>query len=398
MTNVRAPLAQTNQIRNNGSLRTLTITHREFIRDIYSGTTTPVINQYEVNPGIDEAFPWLSAIAARFETYKFTKLAFHFIPNVGATTNGAIALVPDYDAADDNSAATKQKLLGYDDSVRGPLWKTMTCTCKPRNLKMRTSFYNRIGALKPNLDIKMYDVCSLTTYLDGITSTAPLVVGELWVQYTIVLTTPQLEPVEPDYVIAQVDNVSALAPFAGMTVVEGELDVIPENPNVFQVREAGNWIVSLYGYLTGAPDPLTQFSPLNVLSGAAPGTIISDIIAGVSPTINAYVGQFLLEAAAGTNHTHPAKLQWNGLTDPLATIQDGFLVVQEANTGMVSSYKKILARKNKDKDDDEEKPKLEEFWSILKKHLPPDSLSEVGTTVAKLFSKSSGESHSESGI
>ena len=132
-TNVQAPASMGVMLTNGGALRTMTLSHREYVKPIVVSAPGPnQVTRYRIQPGDLQHFPWLSEIALRFESYKFLELSLEYIPDVGTDTQGSIAICPDYDAADDNSGASKGKLLAFEDSVRGPLWNTLTCRCTTR--------------------------------------------------------------------------------------------------------------------------------------------------------------------------------------------------------------------------------------------------------------------------
>ena len=186
----RAPAAQTQIITNRGTLRTLRLSHKEMVDDIEIPETSGVLQTFEVNPGLPSCFPWLSQIAQRFETYNFNSLSFHWVTAVPTSTAGTIAIIPDYDPADDNSLASKKELLSFEDSVRGSWWSNFTMKSTPRNLRKRKAYYVRGQDLAANLDIKTYDVAQLHLYKSG---TADTVGGELWVEYDISFHTPQMK-------------------------------------------------------------------------------------------------------------------------------------------------------------------------------------------------------------
>lgn len=186
-----APTALNTNITNRGAMDKLTVTHREFVLDIISNGNGQQIQNLEINPGLTTAFPWLSTMAAGFETYSFNKLKYMFIPVVGTDTAGALAICPDYDAADNNSAS-KTELMSFQDTARGNLWSRLDMNCKASNLHKRKQYFTRLQALAGDMqDIKSYDALQL--YLVISTAIAQdLTIGELWVEYTITLYTPQL--------------------------------------------------------------------------------------------------------------------------------------------------------------------------------------------------------------
>lgn len=186
---VSVPSGMSNVITNKGALKTMRIRHREFVKDLTTNGTANQLSIMRVNPGNTTMFPWLSSIANRFESYVFNGLRFNYVPSVGTTSTGAIALAPDYDAADDNSGISKPKLLTFDDSVRGPLWKGFSCICKKNNLQKSKSYYVLDGLAPAGTDIKMYDALQL---IISTTTSSNMTIGELWVEYDITLLTPQM--------------------------------------------------------------------------------------------------------------------------------------------------------------------------------------------------------------
>ena len=309
---LRAPIAQSSQIVNRGALRQLTVTHREFVRDIVVTTGgTPVVEQSEINPGIDEAFPWLSAIATRFESYQFNRLSFAYVPATGTTTQGSIALIPDYDAADDNSTATKAKLLTFEDSVRGPLWAPMTLNCQPRNLQKMKQRYVRHGPLADNLDIKTYDALSLTSCISFDTSSPPGNIGELWVEYSITFFTPQLEPEPPEISYLVTAENDGSMPFSGTTTVPNQLGVKKIDGNRLELTKPGDYLVNLATSL----DEYTWIESIGDLTfTGSSGSWIETIKDLVSYSIGEYGGKTnttVVHASNQVSDKNPIGINWS---------------------------------------------------------------------------------------
>lgn len=186
-----APTTLNRTFTNRNRLKSLPITHREFVRDIFSNGTGTQIFNYQINPGIPVEFPWLSSLANSFETYIFHNLTYKFVPVLSTSTDGAVALCPDYDAADIDGTHDKSELLSFEDSARGSIWAELTMKCSPRNLKKRKQFFVRNSDLAANLDIKSYDTGQINIVLSTDKPNGA-VLGELWVEYSISLMTPQL--------------------------------------------------------------------------------------------------------------------------------------------------------------------------------------------------------------
>lgn len=242
---VQAPAARGVTLTNRGFLKSMTVTHREYIRDLVNILPGPnQISKVRIQPGDDVSFPWLSDIALRFESYVFTSLSLEYIPDVGTDTNGSIAICPDYDPADDNSSASRAKLFAFEDSVRGPLWNPMQCDCTRQNLRKRNTYFSARNGFKEGEGL--YDTGNFWVSLnyEGDEPT----IGELWVKYTIVLSTPQLEPeavsrteFRKEYLASEYDQ-----PFKDLitTVNSPENGISVFNPNTIQFTNPG-----VYGIL-----------------------------------------------------------------------------------------------------------------------------------------------------
>lgn len=165
------------------------IEHSEFFADL-NGTTAFTALQFAVNPGVSGTFPWLSQIAPNYESYLFEKLEFEYQNAVGSTAVGTVMLAVDYDASDP-PPVDKIQLASYQDFVREAPWVPFIQKNRPQNLRKRSSFFVRAGALSANQDIKLYDTGNLTVATQGMAGTAA--VGELYTKYRVKLMTPQLQ-------------------------------------------------------------------------------------------------------------------------------------------------------------------------------------------------------------
>lgn len=169
------------------------IVHREKV----SKLTTPgtgaytVLGSFALNPGISRTFPWLSNEAQGWESYRFNKLRFIWVPTSGTATVGNIIMGPDYDAADDPPAA-ESFFSSYTNTEESNVWARFASDLDPDllNGEQRRKFI-RFGALDGNLDIKTYD--SGNFYVAS-TDDSAANTGKLWVEYDISLYNPQVPP------------------------------------------------------------------------------------------------------------------------------------------------------------------------------------------------------------
>lgn len=170
--------------------------HREYIRDITA--TTPFVNVVNnINPGLDDIFPYLSAMAQNFQEYRFRGLVFEYRSTSATslvsgtnTAMGAVLMAAQY-RADIAPFQDKQQMLNE-------MWSadckpSETCylpiECAPEESPLKFQ-YIRTGALQPNQDAKFYDLCRLNIAVVG--SQATNVIGELWATYEIEFKKPTL--------------------------------------------------------------------------------------------------------------------------------------------------------------------------------------------------------------
>lgn len=168
------------------------VEHSEFIQDVPGTIAFSVLaGGLPVNPGMSNTFPWLNQLANNYESYLFEKLEFEYRTSSSSATSGVLMLAIDYDASDP-APVGKVQISSYQDCARDAPWKSFIQRNKLQNLRKRSSYYVRNGALSANQDIKLYDVGNVFMASQGMAADTPAV-GELWVNYKIRLMTPQLQ-------------------------------------------------------------------------------------------------------------------------------------------------------------------------------------------------------------
>ncbi len=167
------------------------VSHREYLQDV-NGSVAFTANKVSINPGLPSSFPWLNGIAQRFESYKFDKLDFVFETEAATSTTGALILGVDYDASD-AAPTSKTQVMAFRSSVRSAPWASCKLSCALEDLRKRQSFFVRNGSNPAGTDVKLYDVGSLFICTQNQAGTTAI--GELYIDYTIRLMTPVLNPV-----------------------------------------------------------------------------------------------------------------------------------------------------------------------------------------------------------
>lgn len=193
--NIQAPVAQTKtrytlepKIVRSGNGRDVTVSHCEFLTDLL-GSVDFTVNSFAVNPGLQTTFPWLSAMASLYESYKFEELRFEFQTESNTTFTGSVMAAVDYDASDP-APTSKLQIATYEGYSRSAPWANFEQRSPIKDLSKRSSYYTRMGALSANQDVKLYDTGNFFIATQGQSSAA--VVGELYVHYRVKFMTPQL--------------------------------------------------------------------------------------------------------------------------------------------------------------------------------------------------------------
>lgn len=194
----KAPVSITVKTRSNAPVVRSTrqgfiVRHREYLQDISSIDSNFRNNALAVNPGVASSFPWLSAIAGRYEFYVFRRLHYVYEPICPTTTPGSVMMAIDYDAAD-SPPATKTAFMSYRSAVRTAPWDRIRFDALRSDLhKFAEQRYIRLAAAPTGTDIKTYDIGNLY-FATQSTPASPTTLGELYVEYDVAFYTPQLPP------------------------------------------------------------------------------------------------------------------------------------------------------------------------------------------------------------
>lgn len=197
------------------------IEHSEFLGEVISGATASTIQPftsqvYQINPGNQGTFPWLSGTAINFQMYEFEKLIFEYKPLVSdsatSTTTGALT-----------SMGSVIMATQYD-SVLGPFINKNTmensdfaASCKPSCGLMHAvecqPKFNPLGVLyvsggisntslpltgtnanPQNTDVRFQNLgmFQISSNLIPTIASTPIDLGEIWVHYKVKLLKPVL--------------------------------------------------------------------------------------------------------------------------------------------------------------------------------------------------------------
>jgi hypothetical protein len=175
------------------------VQHRELVGVLNGSLAFARAFQGPVNPGNGAVFPWLSGVSQAYESYLFDSLSFEYVPHAPATAAGIVYMTVDYDPRDAFPVGRQQFTI-TPGSVSTQVHKGAKFVARRSDLQKRKTYFVRSGANGTNgTSVGVPDLASLDTGnffvgLEGTTidQTNPLaVVGQIWVQYSVKLMTPQ---------------------------------------------------------------------------------------------------------------------------------------------------------------------------------------------------------------
>lgn len=163
------------------------IKKREFLQNIVPQDPFAPI-KIEFNPGLPESFPWLSGVAPNFEKYIVHKLKICYETAQSTFVPGMVMMAPEFNISDD-LPLTKTELLEYAYAARAPVWKNFSIDISKKSIMNYRDYYIRIGSI--TTDKKLYDPLYIIVATDAV-STDLSYCGELWVEYDVEFTLPQI--------------------------------------------------------------------------------------------------------------------------------------------------------------------------------------------------------------
>jgi hypothetical protein len=265
----------------------VTIRHKEYVQGIAgTGSVFSIVSRLRLNPASETTFPWLSQIATSFETYRFKKLHFVSKPRCPTTTDGAIILSPDYDAAD-QAAQNEREVTMNADAVEDSCSKSIRIALRPERLNSAykqhyTATDSRFSATKQ--DQKTLDCGFLSIAVVG--SNVPF--SKLWVEYECELFTPQIISPAMNQGGAGNNKTSGLAAntsnifqdnalLTSLQELQPIIEVLPSTsfpgPNLFKFKQDWNGFIDTDytgTVITAVGAPLINGSGANVTSTLSP--------------------------------------------------------------------------------------------------------------------------------
>lgn len=178
----------------NLSKNSVCLRHREYIGDI-SASEAFSVQGYDINPGMQATFPWLSGVANNFEEYMFTGMIFEFktlsadYTTASSAALGYVAMATQYNSLLPDFE-DKVHLENYEFSNSAKPSETFVHPIEcARGLNPVSQLYVRTGPVPQNADQRLYDLGRFQIATGGNTGTG--ILGELWCTYEVCLYKPR---------------------------------------------------------------------------------------------------------------------------------------------------------------------------------------------------------------
>ncbi len=276
------------------------VRHREYIGEVRGATTFTVQDSFQINPGNNRTFPWLSKIATGFQEYRIKGMVFHYIPTSGSSVSGSnpalgsVMLSTSY-RSNDAAPSSKVELLNEycsNESVPNePFCHPVECDPKENPFNVQ---YVRSGEVPAEDSRLLYDLGVTHLCVSGQLATGN-VIGDLWVTYEVELKKPIVASnVTSRYYTTSMEFTGTMTGadwFNGTLEKSGNMAVQAATRTItFPRGHVGIWSVVICltanttfsaADLSGAPT-VTNCVLRNVTTG---GNYLRTVLGGTTPTV-----------------------------------------------------------------------------------------------------------------
>lgn len=322
------------------------VRHCEYLGEVLA-TTAFTTRTYNLNPGLDDTFPWLSQIANAYEQYRWRGMIFEFrstssnalLSAATSTALGSVIMGTQYDVLDE-PWTDKRTMLNheYSNSINPSISGVHLVECK-KQFSILNNQYTRFGPPPTGGDLHMYDLGKFTIATTGM-QVAGGAIGELWVSYEIELMKQQFNLVGYADVIQLGTTVTAAAPLgtvfplnpSALSTLGGQVTLDTYN---FPLNNSSGYY-AIYWLVTGAVAgvlvyPVLTFANCTRLTSA--GASIFYVNTPAAATTSAQMCTYIVvrltgpsaSVTFGTGGTFPTgatsshlRVEYLGLTTPYA--------------------------------------------------------------------------------
>jgi hypothetical protein len=183
------------------------ISHREYLTDLYGNSYSATgvnlkpfdLQSYEINPGVEQTFPWLSQLAQNFEEYELEQCIFSFRSTVQEVSSangqvGTITMATLYNVDNPNFRdKTEMMQYAHSNSVKATDDVMHGVECDDAKLSGTDEKYVRSAPLDLGVQKKDYDHGRFQVAISNTPEAfKDASIGELWISYTVTLRKPKI--------------------------------------------------------------------------------------------------------------------------------------------------------------------------------------------------------------
>lgn len=187
------------------------VTHREFVGNITSPGSGFNNVSYPINASNPSVFPWLSALARKYQRYKVHGMVFYYkSTSTDYNNSGTVAACVNYDAAEVAYKSMSEILNAkFAVSCKPSLHMAVPVECDPKE-QPTAGYYVEHGDTTSR-DARFTTMGKLNLATEGLTLPAGTVIGQLWVAFDIELMYPCISVAEADASVNRAANLTVNA-------------------------------------------------------------------------------------------------------------------------------------------------------------------------------------------
>jgi hypothetical protein len=149
-----------------------------------------------LNPGDSTMFPWLSLMAANYDRWEPVRINISYEPFTATTTSGTVSAFIDYDP-NDSAPTNKAALLNSMGAKRSPIWSNFNVNMARSEIMHDKHLFIRVPARQAYTgNLRLSDAG--TVFVAVTDSIFEGDVGEIWVDYEVILHVPAFHKADPN--------------------------------------------------------------------------------------------------------------------------------------------------------------------------------------------------------
>jgi hypothetical protein len=305
----------------NGSIR---VRHREFVTNIDTNSTAQNMVALPINPGDGKTFPWLSLMANNYDRWEPIRLSLSYEPFVATTVSGTVSAFIDYDP-NDEAPTNKAALLNSMGAQRSPVWSSFSIDMARSELQHDKHLFTRVPA-REVFDGNLRFTDAGTIFVAVTDSTIVGDIGELWVDYEILLHVPSFHKEDPNASRRLIFNATEQNPLGSTNTADSERGSAVEFTTAADVEPTFGTVIKFAQDFVGQLDferpssagaTAPEISYTTADNGSANGfPLLGDASAAVDAATLDTHDSIEVVAKAGDAFkvvtTNPAPLSWSG--------------------------------------------------------------------------------------